>query len=87
MQAFNLRPSWRLITPQKQQKVTPGESSLQRNAKNGGRTDYVYENKGNLDKMASKKSDIYRKVKRFSRDLQICGPKLPVNCASSAGSS
>ena len=47
----------------------------------------VYENKGNLDKMASKKSDIYRKVKRFSRDLQICGPKLPVNCAFYAGSS
>jgi hypothetical protein len=71
LEASNLRLSWRLITPQKQQKVTRGESSPQRDVKNEDCSGDVYENKWNTDKMASKKSDIYGKVRQFSRILPI----------------
>jgi hypothetical protein len=90
VQAFNLRPSWRLTTPKKQQKVARGESSLQKNVKNEGRSDYVYENKQNMDKMPRQNEGHLRKSEAdfaaISSKLPLCGNKLPVDRAVKAGS-
>jgi len=48
----NLRLKWRLLTPKNQHKVTLGRRVPPRDVKNEGRTDYVYENKGEHDKMS-----------------------------------
>jgi hypothetical protein len=71
LQAFNLRPLWRLISPRNQQKVACGGIVPRRDVKNEDCSGDVYENKWDADKMASKKSDIYGKVRQFRRILPI----------------
>ena len=39
--------------PQNKQKVRTGEALLERDVKNEGRSDYVYENKGRHDTMST----------------------------------
>ncbi len=40
--------------------------------KNNERTQYVYENKGNMDKVPDQKSDIYVEMTRFLQKKWLC---------------
>ena len=65
----NLRPLWRFRHALNKQKVTYGGKVRPKDVKNEDRTDYVYENKQNHDKMSCEKSDIYVEVKRILQKI------------------
>ena len=75
----NLRPLWRFRHALNQQKVTCGRKVRPRDVKNEGRTDYVYENKQEHDKMSCEKSDIYVEVKRILQKTAGSTSQFAVN--------
>ena len=58
----NLRPLWRFRQSLDIQKVTNGTPPPPRDVKNEDRSGYVYENKGDNDKMSGEKHGFYTKM-------------------------
>ena len=61
------RPLGDASNPRNKQKVGNGESLRSRDVKNDDRPDYIYENKGNHDKMSTAIAEILHK---FMHELQ-----------------
>ena len=73
-------PSIVAIPPRlKQTTITCGGKIRPRDVKNEGRTDYVYENKQEHDKMSCEKSDIYVEVKRILQKTAGSTSQFAVN--------
>src|ERR1039457_6327731 len=61
------------------QSITP--SPTQKDVKNEGRSGKVYENKGSIDKMPEKKSDIYARSSAISQKNSDFERQFAGNCA------
>jgi hypothetical protein len=63
MKSSRRRPSWRLNHSLNRQEVTCGEPAFPRDVKNEDRSDYVYENDRQHDKMPDDFAGIYTQLK------------------------
>jgi hypothetical protein len=73
------RPLGGASIPKNKQKVRNGKSLRSRDVKNDDRPDYVYENKGNHDKMSTAIAGILHKFGTCCRKLHIGKDNLPGN--------